>query len=82
MGLNRGIAYVAHHAWIMKIPTVTEEENLWLPAHTDTLQTPGGALHCLAACGYWDPHFEFPDDNSIMNNENENEKKHFWLTVF
>ena len=26
--LNRGLVYVAHHTWTVKIPTVTEEENL------------------------------------------------------
>ena len=41
-----------------KDPDITEEENLWLPAHTDTLQTPE-ERDSVAASGHRDPRLEF-----------------------
>ena len=73
--LNRGLVYVAHYTWTVKIPTVTEEENLGLPAHKNTLQT--GKRKKVderstgAAGGHRDPHIEF----SARSNKARNEMK-------
>ena len=51
----------------LKDPNITEEENLWLPAHTDTLQIEKRKIiderSSGAAGGHRDPHIDGPSGN-------------------
>ena len=58
-----------------KDPDITEEENLWLPAHTDINYIHLEERCTAAASGHRDPHLEFFRKGAIKyEKKNENEK--------